>query len=188
MGYTTEFDGSLQISPPVSDELKNYINRFSHTRRMKRDNAIIKTMDSNWKDHCFQGNLGHEGEYYLIPETVPKNWCSEKELPWVKKNPDTTVTEQFGQIHDQSVINYNHPPTTQPGLWCQWIITDNQTLEWDLGEKFYAYVEWLKYLIDNFFKPNGHTLNGTIRWRGEDFSDVGVIIVEDNDVTTQLLM
>ena len=91
----------------------------------------------------------------------------------------------FGQDREKSVIDYNTPPSTQPGLWCQWVPTeDGEAIEWDGGEKFYNYVEWIKYLIDKILKPRGYVLNGSVRWRGEDFDDDGTIIVEDNEVRT----
>jgi hypothetical protein len=92
-----------------------------------------------------------------------------------------------GQDHDKNVINYNRPPGTQPGLWCQWIPTDDGCeLVWDGGEKFYNYVEWLDYLIDKILAPRGYTLNGECQWFGEERDDVGVIIVKNNKVTTKV--
>ena len=92
-----------------------------------------------------------------------------------------------GQDHDNNVINYNRPPSTQPGLWCQWIPTDDGCeLVWDGGEKFYNYVEWLDYLIDKILAPRGYTLNGECQWFGEERDDVGVIIVKNNKVTTKV--
>src|SRR5574337_684850 len=47
-------------------------------------------------------------------------------------------TGDFGQERDATVIDGNRPPSTQPGLWCQWRPTDDGTaIEWDGGEKFY---------------------------------------------------
>ena len=86
-----------------------------------------------------------------------------------------------GQNRDESILDYNVPPSTQPGLWCQWVINGNE-LEWDGGEKFYNYVEWLEYLIENFFKPWGVTINGEVEWSGESRSDIGKIVVTDNKV------
>jgi len=72
-----------------------------------------------------------------------------------------------------------------PGIWCQWVPTDDgKFLEWDTGEKFYNYVEWLEYVIE-MLKPKGYVLNGEVRWRGEEFDDIGTIIVRDNDVSTK---
>lgn len=89
----------------------------------------------------------------------------------------------FGQNRDDSIIDYNRPPRTQPGLWCQWRPTDDgQYLEWDGGEKFYRYIDWLQYIIDNFVEPHGKKLNGIVEWEGEETSDKGVIVVENNVV------
>ena len=98
--------------------------------------------------------------------------------------------EYFIGGEKEDIINYNLPPATQPGLWCQWIIgTDLQSnginLAWDGGEKFYCYEEWLDYLIDNFFEPLGYVLNGDIEWQGEESDDFGIIHVKDNFVEMQ---
>jgi len=88
-----------------------------------------------------------------------------------------------GQDHDTTIVNYNQPPSGQPGLWCQWTTNSRGTrLEWDGGEKFYSYVEWLEYLIEHFFSKWGVLLNGEVTWDGEDRNDKGKIIVKDNEV------
>lgn len=76
---------------------------------------------------------------------------------------------------------YNTLVPGVPGYWCQWT-TDarGEHLEWDGGEKFYHYREWLQYLIDNFFTPWGCLLNGEIMWDGEEIMDIGKLIVRDN--------
>lgn len=161
MGYTTDFYGTMSFNKSISEELKNYINKFNETRRMKRDINKIKEIFPNWKEHCFRGNLGADGEYFVGGKGFA------------------------GQDEDNSIMNYNRAPGTQPGLWCQWIINDNGELEWDGGEKFYDYVEWLKYLIDNFFAPSGYILNGSIEFQGEDYDDFGTINVNDNVVNVE---
>jgi hypothetical protein len=66
-------------------------------------------------------------------------------------------------------------------LWCQWIATpDGRGIEWDGGEKFYHYIAWLQYIILHFLEPWGYRLSGEVKWTGEDPSDTGRIIVEDN--------
>jgi hypothetical protein len=91
---------------------------------------------------------------------------------------------QFGQEKSEDVLNYNSPPAGQPGLWCQWIPTlDMQGIQWDGNEKFYNYVEWLEYIIENFLKPWGFTLNGEVEYQGEDPGDTGFITVKDNEVS-----
>lgn len=93
----------------------------------------------------------------------------------------------FGQGHESNVIDHNRPPSTQPGLWCQWIPTnDGMAIGWDGGEKFYHYVEWLEYIIKNFLAPKGYVLNGTVSYQGDDSSDQGQIVVINNVVTRQV--
>lgn len=79
------------------------------------------------------------------------------------------------------------PGNGVPGYWCQWIIGKDydgeEALIWDEGEKFYNYVEWLEYLIKNFFEPEGYVLNGEVEYQGEASDDFGTIEVKDNKVT-----
>ena len=92
-----------------------------------------------------------------------------------------------GQDREDSIIDYNTPPSTQPGLWCQWRVADNmRTIEWDGGEKFYNYVEWMEYLIDKVLAPRGYVVNGNCSWQGEDTDDKGVLYVENNRVFTEV--
>ena len=161
MGYTTEFYGSLTFNKPVTDELKKYINKFNETRRMARDPEKIKLNYPNWKEECFNGELGNEGEYFVGGKGF------------------------MGQDRDDSIINYNYPPIKQPGLWCQWIINGDDELVWDEGEKFYNYIEWLAYLISNFFEPLDYVLNGEIEFQGEDMEDFGTIVVTDNYINVE---
>jgi len=89
-----------------------------------------------------------------------------------------------GQDRDDSILDYNRPPSTQPGLWCQWTPTlDGKGLEWDGGEKFYHYIDWIEYIIKKILEPRGYSLTGDVEWRGEDWSDTGTISIRENNVT-----
>lgn len=90
----------------------------------------------------------------------------------------------YGQDHEPNIIDFNNQPSTQPSLWCQWTPNEDGTaIEWDGGEKFYSYSEWLFYLINKILAPNGYVLNGTVTWQGEETGDVGKIKVVDNVIT-----
>lgn len=85
----------------------------------------------------------------------------------------------MGQDKEKNIIDSNYPPSTQPGLWCQWIpSSDGSVIKWDGGEKFYDYVEWLKYIEENFLIPFGRYLDGDVIWQGEDIMDRGRIIAD----------
>ena len=99
----------------------------------------------------------------------------------------------FAGQGNEGVTDYNRPPDGQPGLWCQWVPTEDGTaIEWNGVEKFYGAPEWMKYLIDHFLKPDAaadlpflqknHVCNGVIEAQGEDPDDRWRLIVTDNVV------
>lgn len=159
MGYNTEFYGSFELSEPLSFEHKNYLRKFADTRRMRRNESIL----SKFKDPIREAvglPVGVEGEYFV------------------------GGTGNFGQDHDESILDYNDQPRTQPCLWCQWVPSEDGTkIEWNGAEKFYGYIQWIEYLLKNFLIPWGYNLNGTVHWRGEEFGDDGKIVVKDNVVS-----
>jgi len=85
-----------------------------------------------------------------------------------------------GQNEEKNIIDYNEPPITQPSLWCDWVVNEEGTsLSWNESEKFYNYVEWLSYLINNFFGKN-YLLNSSVKFQGEAFDDKGEIVIINN--------
>ncbi len=154
MGYTTEFDGSIAVEPPLSAEEVSYINKFAASRRMDRKN----------------------GPYFV----------------------DGVEDYGFGSNEaDADIIDPNRPDPSQPGLWCQWVASDDgKTIAWDYGEKFYEAEAWMEYYMEHFIGSNpkaqkdlpfltGHTCNGEIEANGEESGDHWILIVKDNSVTTK---
>src|SRR3989304_9970006 len=108
MGYTTDFNGILQLSKPATEEQMEYLNRFSNTRRMKRMPDILHK--KHMGKYGLDGNYGIDGKYFCMDDG------------------------NYGQNEDASIIDYNKKPSTQPSLWCQWILSDAETLQWDGSE------------------------------------------------------
>lgn len=158
MGYTTDFSGEFSLEPALKPEQVAYLQAFCDTRRMRRDPSLIKEEEDHL--HLKVGlPLGPEGSYFV------------------------NGTGMAGQDRMDDIQDYNCPPGQQPGLWCHWRPHDEgDGLEWDYGEKFYYYVEWLAYMISHFFAPWGITLNGEVEWFGEEPDDRGLIIVKDNKI------
>lgn len=92
-----------------------------------------------------------------------------------------TLNEKI-QLDAISNKDWRNDPAT-PGYYCGWVSNKHgKHLEWDGGEKFYDYVEWLEWLIKTFFKPKGISLNGAMMWQGEEIGDIGRIEVDNNTV------
>lgn len=158
MGYTTDFDGEFECTPQLSEDHRKYLKAFASTRRMNRDTEKTKDRPDPLREKVGLP-VGTQGEYFV------------------------NEGGHAGQKHSDDILNYNSPPITQSGLWCQWVPNENGTaIQWDYGEKFYYYTEWIEYIISNFMKPWGYKLNGEVKWRGEEWGDEGLIKIEDNEV------
>jgi hypothetical protein len=192
MGYTTDFSGSFEFDRPLTTQEKNYITRFSETRRMKRDVQklyeihkgkhglpMTTTITPEMEEHIkYLESVG-----YMVSLTPTRDNRTPEEIYGVDGGFFVGAKGHGGQDHDGTIIEYNTPPNGQPGLWCQWTVDKSGTkLKWDGGEKFYSYVEWLQFLIDNFFSKWGVILNGEVEWQGEDAKDIGKIVVTNNEV------
>jgi hypothetical protein len=162
MGYTTDFYGEFNLDKPLSPEHKAYLEAFAETRRMIRDDKIASNMEDPIRIAAGLP-VGIDGCYFV------------------------NGVGDFGQDEDASVKNSNTPPSGQPGLWCQWVPSfEGTAIVWDGGEKFYNYVEWIEYLVENFFKPWGYVLNGEVEWQGEERDDRGMIVINDNVVKVKV--
>ncbi len=90
--------------------------------------------------------------------------------------------EELDEIHEKDWRDDETRPE-ESSYYCQWVSDKvGLYLEWDECEKFYGYIEWLEWLIKNFFDPKNIKLNGTVKWKGEERGDIGKIVVTDNIV------
>jgi len=156
MGYTTEFQGAFDLDKPLTKARREYLFKFSDTRRMNRDAKKTKKRPDSVRKAA-KLPVGDEGAYFV------------------------GETGFAGQDYGPDVIDGNEPPTGQPGLWCKWEPNKEGTkIRWNGMEKFYDYIDWLEYLINHFLEPWGYKLNGTVTWTGENPTDIGKIYVRDN--------
>jgi hypothetical protein len=160
MGYTTNFIGAFKLDKPLTLAHARYLQAFAGSRRMERDPEVAKGYSDPIRE-AVGLPVGPGGAYF-----VGGNGFG-------------------GQDEDDSIVEYNRPPSGQFSLWCQWVPNELGTeIEWDGNEKFYNYIDWIKYLIEHFLAPWGYVVNGQVEWVGEDRSDTGKIVVRDNKVTT----
>ena len=136
----------------VDKSTANLVNHLQMTRRMMRSRYI------NGKDYGIDGQyFGDETRY------------------------DGSGKYQWKTYYQGKPFRCNVPPRTQFIFFLRWTFDEtNQTIVWDQGEKFYYYIEWLIYLINNIFHPRGYVLSGEIKWQGEYDNDFGVISIDDD--------
>lgn len=98
-------------------------------------------------------------------------------------NRALTVPE-FNELKAFNNMEKDEYPEGVPDSWCQWVPTlDGYGLEWDGGEKFYEYAEWLEWLKENWLKPKGIKIQGRINYQGEEIGDVGYLEVKDDKLS-----
>lgn len=182
MGYSTDFSGAFTVTPPLKPEHSAYLAKFAETRRMKRDAAIAETLADPVR-LAVGLPIGHEGAYFVGGCDDHGNYDASvidgnqsAGLPSHGKGLDFREWSR----QKEAAINAGN---AQPGLWCQWVPNvDGSEIEWDGGEKFTEYEEWLNYIIRHFLAPWGYQLNGEMGWSGDESEDHGVLYVRDNVV------
>ena len=161
MGYSTDFNGEIKISPKLKTIDKEFLDKFFQIRHMKRDMSKLKGISKNAIKE-----FGKDGCFYL------KDYYDD-----IKEMPD-----------DKTIININDCGD-MPSLYCDLEIVEENGesfVQWNGSEKTYGVnVEngWFTWLIDNFFKPCGYVLNGEMTWQGEEDDDTGTIKIENNIVS-----
>lgn len=172
MGYSTTFTGKFNLDRPLAPEHKAYLEAFAETRRMARDAALTEMRDDPLR-LAVGLPVGSQGGYFVGADA-----------PYGQEG--MFADPQRRKPEDLGILDVNRMPDGQPGLWCQWVPSkDGGSIEWGRGEKFYRYVDWLEYIIEHFLVPWGYTLNGEVKWKGEDREDRGTIVVIENLVSTR---
>lgn len=103
MGYTTTFNGSVSITPPLNEEEIEFLDKFNRSRRMNRKNGPY-FVDGN-------GDFGEDHDSDIIdfngpPPGQPGLWCQ-----WITNHDGT------GLEWDEGEKFYN------AAEWMQYIIT-----------------------------------------------------------------
>jgi hypothetical protein len=159
VSYDMEFRGEFGVEPPLRPEHLAYLRAFNGSRRLKRDPVVAASLDDPVRVAAGLP-IGAEGEYFV---GHAGNWGKESV--------------------EGAIVPYA-PPASQPGGICCWVPNDDGTaLLWDGQRKFMDWEPWLCYLIDHFLRPWGYVVSGRVEWRGEEWLDVGVLRVRDNEVS-----
>lgn len=158
------FYSDLIVAPSLRPEHRAFLSAFCETRRARVRPAADALEDRIREAACLP--LGPEGAFCVLPEAVLSS--------------------------HQMYEDYNEPPHSQPGLWCPIRPVCSERGLWDtLGidprdDVIENVPEWAAYLAGELIGPWGYVLNGQIAWQGEEFGDLGRVLVTDNVARAQL--
>jgi hypothetical protein len=154
-------DGQFEIDKPLLSRHKNYLSKFLHLKRYKRNIKILKQRKDPVREEA-NLPLGEDGEFYVAGNVVDDS------------------------VWDKSILDYGNHPITQPSSWCLWSVRNNKLAWNECSDDFGTHADWLKYLVKNFFDPWGYMLNGQVKWRNEDKflekSSAGKIKIINNQI------
>ena len=74
MGYTTEFNGSFEIDPPLSREEIDFINKFAGTRRMACKQGPYYVDRGGFRGQDMDDD--EVTDYNSPPQGQPGLWCN----------------------------------------------------------------------------------------------------------------
>ena len=157
MGYSTDFDGRIEIDPPLNFAEIDYLKAFSETRHMYREQGEY------FVDFEIGYNTTEVGVYDCNkpPHRQPELWCN------------------FIPTKDGTAIVWNEcEKTYEAKEWIQYIINHF------LRPNAIASKTQSPYFTDFTFD---HVCNGELLAQGEDIRDRWLLIVKSNKVSTEQL-
>lgn len=161
MGYHTNYEGRVEISPPLNAAEVAYLRRFNESRRWDRTTGPYDT------DDTYAYTRGNAGLGNRPPSGQPELWC-----PW-RPTDDGTALEWDGcekPYEGEAWMRYLVNHFLRPGAAVQHLLAGGDAPDgWVVPEEFARFTF-------------NHTLNGGFHAEGEERNDVWTLIVASNDV------
>lgn len=173
MGYSTSFDGYFSLNAFLKPEHKAYLQRFSEIRHLVLDEDRLKAYPDPLRE-AVRLPIGKHGMYFtglIEAEEIGEDFLVDYAFSF-------GIIEAISSLEVQRT-NEN---VWAPSYYCQWLPTSNYRGIKAEGDKFYGYIDWLRFIMDHFLIPWGYELSGTVSYRGEQ-GERGRIIVADNEIS-----
>jgi hypothetical protein len=178
-----KFTGRFYLNRRLDPMHQAYLKRFHDLRHMIWDTKQLQALPDSLRE-AVGLPLGEQGMYFV---------ASTLDLDSLDQHPaiidDSPYTRYLLQASLPTVIDHTKPLLLVPGLWCGWMPNEKGTaLIWDGEEKFYAFADWVTFLIEHFFVPWHYTLNGTVAYKDNQFGidDIeGALVVTDNGLACE---
>lgn len=164
MGYNTDFEGRINIEPPLNQAEIDYLKTFSRTRRMHREQGPFYVDFDTVRNVGFSQNEDGVFNANVPPPGQPSLWCN------------------FEPNEEGTAIVWNEAEKTYEAKkakkWIEYIIT-----------RFLSSTAITKGQGLELFKDfqHNHVCNGELLAQGESIHDRWVLVVKNNKVTTRKL-
>lgn len=165
MGYTTDFDGSVQITPPLNPHEIAYLLKFSASRRMARERGPYFVDGSGFFGQDRDPDIT---DYNQPPPGQPELWC------------------QWEPTEDGSAIQWNGTEKFYSAdEWMAYLIDTFLKPGAALQAELANPVDGRDYPEDFRHFTFDHDVNGVINAQGEDAEDKWRLVVTSNAVAKQ---
>ncbi len=161
MGYTTYFSGQIEVEPPLNEAEREYLHRFSGSRRMKRERGPYF---ANPGDDQGQGPAPDIIEHSQPPEGQPDLWCG-----WAPTEDGALEHTRQSAYDGTAWMVYIIDHFLKDGCVVQKALENGE-----LSEAIAAQFEGFTF---------NHVCNGEVEADGEEPDDFYLIAVSSNDVT-----
>lgn len=155
MGYTTHFEGRIDIVPPLNEAEVKYLKAFNDTRRMNRTEGPYFVGGTGFHG---QDNEGDVIDYNHSDPSQPGLWCQ-----WIPEDDGS------GLVWDEGEKFYHSD------VWMAYII--NHFLKPGAEASKIEDPQFAEFTFDHF-------CGGEILADGEDTDDFWKIVVRVNEVKT----
>lgn len=159
MGYTTDFEGAVEVEPPLNKDEISFLKDLVESRRMHRLRGPLYVLGAS--DHFGNEDRSDVVDYNRPAVTQPGLWCQ-----WEPSDDGYLIHWDGNEKFYYSVE------------WMQYII---ENLLSEAGRDYVEYHHSGDPRLDKF--TFNHVVNGEIHAQGEDEDDTWKLVVKDNIVT-----
>lgn len=154
--------GYFTFSGDISTKLVRFINGISSCKQHALSKAFLHKHRETLRHIAWKEKV--EDGYVLLHELF---------------NMKLSIEDRLQMLSEKDCL-----PAEMPNPYCHWIIDSNDRLVWDGHEEFSDCMEWLQYLIDHFFQPDGLSINGEVICYDNENMNGSFIIADHNILTT----
>lgn len=116
MGYYTSFVGELSITPRLSEDHFAYLSAFTNTRRMARDEEIVKGLPDPLRE-AVGLPVGTDGAYY-VEDLGGKTFSEDRDAGGVLAHNDPPGGQLSGFIIPTGTVHTSYGATVKFGPRC----------------------------------------------------------------------